>query len=85
MKGKSHSVPLSSVTALEQNTFKKSVGGEGENRAEESRGMSFRERKRGFFSGSETILLFASVYQLGLHSQREYGPGLIGVIQLPIS
>ena len=47
--------------------------------------MSFRERKRGFFSGSETILLFASVYQLGLHSQREYGPGLIGVIQLPIS
>ena len=47
--------------------------------------MSFSERKRGFFSGSKTILLFASVYQLGLHSQREYGPGLIGVIQLPIS
>ena len=28
MKGKSHSVPLSSVTALEQNTFKKKVSGE---------------------------------------------------------
>lgn len=50
--------------------------GEGKNRAVESRGMSFRERKRVLF-GTKTILLFASVYQLGLHSQREYGPGLV--------
>lgn len=88
MKGKSHSVPLSSVTALEQNTSggkKKCRGGGGENRAVESGGQSFREKKGGFFSGSKTILLFASVYQLGLRSQREYGPGLIGVIQLPVS
>ena len=74
--------PLSSVTPLEQNTLKKKKWG---GRAVESGGVSFREKKGNSFQVQKQSFSLPSVYQLGRRSQREYRPGLIGVIQLPIS
>lgn len=48
-------------------------------------GMSFREKKEDSFQVQRQSFSLHSVYQLGQHSQREYSPALIGVIQLPIS
>lgn len=45
--------------------------------------MSFREKKRGFFSGSKTILLFAFCLSIRAAFPEGIQAGLIGVSQLP--
>jgi hypothetical protein len=70
---------------VEQNTFKKKKSGEGGIELWRVGGMSFREKKRGFFSGSKTILLFAFCLSIRAAFPEGYRPCLIGVIQLPIS